>query len=208
MKLKLPQVTVSRLALYLRVLEKLSRQGQELIRSEELAERCGVSAAQLRKDLSLVGAFGVRGVGYQVRALEKEIKRILGRDRIWHLALGGLNELGRALLAEERLARRGFRFVAAFDWREEWIGQVIQEVFVYSLEQLPYLVKESDLEIGVITLAGKEAELMAEKMYQAGIKALLNLGPDPLELKAEGLLIHNADFTVAFDLLAFELTHH
>lgn len=205
MKLKLPEVTVYRLALYLRTLEKLSREGRELIRSEELAERCGVSAAQLRKDLSFIGAFGVRGVGYHIRSLEKEIKKILGRDRIWHLALGGLNDLGRALLTEGRLSQRGFRFVAAFDWREEWIGQIIHEIYVYSLEQLPYIVKKSEIEMGVITLAGKKAELMTEKMYQAGIKAILNLGPDPLEIKEKGLILRNADFTVPFDLLAFVL---
>ncbi|OAQ21898.1 redox-sensing transcriptional repressor Rex [Thermosulfurimonas dismutans] len=206
MKIKLPEVTVYRLALYLRTLEKLSQKGRNLVRSEELAELCGVSAAQLRKDLSFIGAFGVRGVGYHVRGLEKEIKRILGRDKIWHLALGGLNEMGKALITETRLAKRGFRFVAAFDWREEWVGQVIQEVYVYSLEQMPYIVKKSEIDIGVITLAGKEAEEMAERMSQAGIKAILNLGPDPLEFKKEGLILRNADLTLPFDLLAFALS--
>jgi len=205
-KLKLPEVTVYRLALYLRTLEKLSQKDQDLVRSEELAGLCGVSAAQLRKDLSFVGAFGVRGVGYHVRSLEKEIKRILGRDKIWHLALGGVNEIGKALLLESSLAKRGFRFVAAFDWREEWVGRLIGEVYVYSLEQMPYIVKEAGIEIGVLTLTDQKAEEMAERMSQSKIKAILNLGPSPLDFKKEGLIVQNADLTLPFDLLAFALT--
>ncbi len=206
MKLRLPEVTVYRLALYLRTLEKLSRQGKTLIRSEELARLCGVSAAQLRKDLSFIGAFGVRGVGYQIKSLERELKKILGRDRIWHLALGGINELGKALLTENRLSERGFRFVAAFDWREEWIGQLLGEVYVYSVEQMPYLVKESGIEIGVLTLSGREAEDMVARMIAAGIPAILNLSPEPLEVRQDHLILRNADITLSFDLLAFELS--
>ncbi|WP_297057021.1 redox-sensing transcriptional repressor Rex [Thermosulfurimonas sp.] len=206
MKLKLPEITVYRLALYLRVLERLSREGRELVRSEELARLCGVSPAQLRKDLSFVGTFGVRGVGYQVRSLERELKRILGRDRIWHLALAGLNELGKALLAERRLQEKGFRFVAAFDWREEWIGKVIHEVYVYSLEQMPYLVKESEIEIGVITLAGEKAREMVQALSRSGIRAILNLGPEPLENPRPDLIFRHADLTLSFDLVSFALS--
>ncbi len=206
MKLKLPEITVYRLALYLRVLERLSREGRELVRSEELARLCGVSPAQLRKDLSFVGTFGVRGVGYQVRSLERELKRILGRDRIWHLALAGLNELGKALLAERRLQEKGFRFVAVFDWREEWIGKVIHEVYVYSLEQMPYLVKESEIEIGVITLAGEKAREMVQALSRSGIRAILNLGPEPLEAPRSDLIFRHADLTLSFDLVSFALS--
>jgi len=204
-KLKLPEVTVYRLALYLRVLARLSREGREVIRSEELARLCGVSAAQLRKDLSFIGTFGVRGVGYQVRSLERELRRILGRDRLWHLALAGVNELGLALLAERRLAEGGFRFVAVFDWREEWIGKVLHEVYVYSLEQMPYLVKESDIEIGVITLGGEKAGEMLEALCSAGVKAVINLGPEPLEAPRKDLIFRNADLTLSFDLVTFAL---
>ncbi len=206
MKHPLPEVTVYRLALYLRTLEKLSQKGHQLVRSEELASLCGVSAAQLRKDLSFIGAFGVRGVGYNVKALERELAKILGRNKVWHLALGGVNELGTAIITETRLARRGFRFVAAFDKREELIGKVVGDVYVYPLEQMNYLVKESSIEIGVITTAGEEAEEMARRMVEAGIKAILNLGPDLLELKDEGVLVRNSDITLTFDLLAFELS--
>ncbi len=205
MKLKLPEVTVYRLALYLRVLERLAREGREIVRSEELARLCGVSSAQLRKDLSYIGTFGVRGVGYQVRSLERELRRILGRDRLWHLALAGLNELGQALLAEKRLAEKGFRFVAVFDWREEWIGKIVHEVYVYSLEQMPYIVKESEIEIGVITFGGTKAREMLEALTAAGVKAILNLGPEPLEAPRKDLIFRNADLTLSFDLVTFAL---
>ncbi len=205
MRLKLPEVTVYRLALYLRVLEKLTREGREIVRSEELARLCGVSSAQLRKDLSYLGTFGVRGVGYQVRSLERQLRRILGRDRLWHLALAGLNELGQALLAEKRLAEKGFRFVAIFDWREEWIGKIINEVYVYSLEQMPYLVKESEIEIGVITLGGPKAHEMLEALSAAGVRAILNLGPEPLEAPRKDFIFRNADLTLSFDLVTFAL---
>ncbi|WP_168719678.1 redox-sensing transcriptional repressor Rex [Thermosulfurimonas marina] len=206
MKPRLPEVTLYRLAFYVRVLERLSREGRELVRSEELARLCGVSPAQLRKDLSYLGGFGVRGVGYQVKSLERQLKRILGRDRLWHLALAGINDLGLALLSDRRLSRMGLRFVAAFDWREEWIGRIVQEVYVYSVDQMSYIVRESEVEIGVLTVEEPPAREMARRLSEAGVRAILNLGPEPLEAPEEGIILRNADLTLPFDLLTYALS--
>ena len=109
---KIPAATITRLSLYSRNLEELEREDVKVVSSEKLAERCGVNSAQIRKDLAYFGEFGVRGVGYYVRDLLFEIKKILGLNKDWNLGLVGIGNLGSALIAHENFARQGYRFVA------------------------------------------------------------------------------------------------
>ena len=123
--LKIPAPTIERLALYSRPLEALQKNGTPLILSEKLAELCGVSPAQVRKDLAYFGEFGIRGVGYDVKALLQEIKHILTTDREWSLCIVGMGNLGRALVENENFRKRGYRFVAVFDSDPEKIGNTL-----------------------------------------------------------------------------------
>ena len=145
-----PENTLERLVIYLKVLEDLDTKGVDSISSEELAKRCGINSAQLRKDLSFVGTLGTKGVGYNVKSLKFSLKKFLGRSQEWNLVLGGINPLGIFLLQNKELQREGFYFMAAFDTNEENVGKIYNGVSVYKLEQISYVVKAIRVDIGVI----------------------------------------------------------
>ncbi len=199
---KIPGITVYRLGLYVRALERFLQEGRELISSEELARECGVNSAQLRKDLSYFGQFGVRGVGYSVPQLLKHIRRILSTDREWHMILAGVGHLGQALLNYELLAKRGFKFVAAFDIDEKKIGRVVNDVYVYSFEQLPYVLKEHRVDIGVITTPASAAQEVADRFIELGIRGILNFAPVRIQ-HPSNVVVEHSDITILFDKLAF-----
>ncbi len=199
---KIPGITVYRLALYVRALENFLAEGKDLVSSEELARACGVNSAQLRKDLSYFGQFGVRGVGYSVQALLKHIKRILGTDREWPMVLAGVGHLGMALLNYDLLTKRGFRFVAAFDVDEKKIGRVINDVYVYSLEQFSWVIKEHPVEIGVIATPPSAAQEVADLFIENGIKGILNFAPVRIK-HPKNVVVEHSDLTILFDKLAF-----
>ncbi|NPA49136.1 MAG: redox-sensing transcriptional repressor Rex [Thermodesulfobacteria bacterium] len=199
---KIPGITVYRLALYARALERFLAEGKDLISSEELARECGVNSAQLRKDLSYFGQFGVRGVGYSVPALLKHIKRILGTDREWPMVLAGVGHLGMALLNYDLLAQRGFRFVAAFDVDEKKIGRVINDVYVYALEQFGWVVKEHPVKIGVIATPASAAQEVADLFIEHGIKGILNFAPVRIK-HPKNVVVEHSDLTILFDKVAF-----
>ena len=122
---RIPNATIERIAIYVRPLERLLREGAEVVSSRKLALLCRVRSAQVRKDLSYFGEFGVRGVGYDVRDLVREIHRILGTDREWRLAIVGLGNMGMALAQDPNFAKRCYRFVAAFDADPEKVGTTV-----------------------------------------------------------------------------------
>jgi len=199
---KIPGITVYRLGLYARVLEQFLEEGRELISSDELAKECGVNSAQLRKDLSYFGQFGVRGIGYSVPQLLKHIRRILGTDREWLMVIAGVGHLGQAFLNYNLLAKRGFKFVAAFDIDEKKIGMVVNDVYVYSIEQLPYVLREHNVEIGVITTPAKAAQEVADLFIDHGIKGILNFAPVRIQHPPH-VVVEHSDITILFDKLAF-----
>ncbi len=199
---KISGITIYRLGIYARALERFIQEGRELISSEELARACGVNSAQLRKDLSYFGQFGVRGVGYSAPGLLKHIRRILGTDREWPMILAGVGNLGRALLSYDLLSKRGFRFVAAFEVDEKKIGQVINHVYVYSIEQLPYVVREHQVEIGVIATPSEAAQEVADRFIKVGIRGILNFASTTLQ-HPQHVVIENSDITILFDKLAY-----
>ncbi|WP_457755504.1 redox-sensing transcriptional repressor Rex [Thermodesulfatator indicus] len=201
---KIPGITVYRLALYARTLEKLLEEGKDIISSEELARECGVNSAQLRKDLSYFGQFGVRGVGYSISALLRHIRRILGAGREWFMVLMGAGHLGQALLKYEFLPKRGFKFVAAFDIDEEKIGRVVNDVYVYHLNQLSWVLREHPAEIGVIATPAKAAQEVADLLIENNIKGILNFAPVRIK-HPPNVIVEHSDLTILFDKLAFYL---
>ena len=159
----------------------------------------------MRKDLSYFGEFGVRGVGYDVRDLLKEIKKILVSDREWRLGIVGLGNLGMALVAHDNFLKRGYRFVAAFDSDPEKIGKKITHgLVIQPVIKIKELTQELGIEIGVITTLPSRAQGVADMLIEAGIKAILNFSPIQVR-KPECCLVQNVDFTVNLDNLAFYL---
>ena len=204
-EIKIPDVTIERVALYLRPLEDFVKSGEYVISSDKLAELCNVNPAQVRKDLSFFGEFGVRGVGYQVGELLKEIKKILASDREWRLGIAGLDDIGMALVQHKNFLRRGYRFVAAFDSSPRNIGRHLpMGLVVKPLSKLKESAINLSLEIGVIATAPSEAQKTADLFFESGILAVLNFSATHLR-KPDCCLVQNVDFTFNLDHLAYRL---
>lgn len=205
MKVKeLPENTLQRLIVYLKVLEYLEKEKIDSISSDDLARRCGVNSAQLRKDLSFVGNLGTKGVGYSVKSLKYSLKKFLGRNHEWNLILGGINPLAQYLLENSQLFKEGFNFLAIFDTREEYIGKIYNGLSVYNLSQISYVVKNFKVDIGIIT-AEEEPEIYLAAFLKEGIKAILNLSHVPLFSEIEKVKIENFSFPFILTKLSYFL---
>jgi redox-sensing transcriptional repressor len=203
---KIPTATITRLSIYSRYLEALVQEGVKIIASDKLAQKCGINPAQIRKDLAYFGEFGIRGVGYFVKELLFEIKRILGLNKAWKMALVGIGNLGSALLAHQNFIRQGYEFAAVFDVDPAKVGRRLPSgQLIHHLDELEKVIKEKDVEIGVIATPGSQAQAVAQRLIQAGIKAILNFAPTQLQVR-EGMAVENVDFTVKLDNLAYHLT--
>ncbi|MGD8984686.1 MAG: redox-sensing transcriptional repressor Rex [Desulfobacteraceae bacterium] len=203
---KIPDATIERIALYSRPLERLMEKGEQLVSSERLAELCNVNPAQVRKDLSYFGEFGVRGIGYDVPDLLKEIRKILVSDREWKMGIVGIGNLGMALVENANFEKRGYKFVAAFDADPQKIGKELPcGLIIQSVEKLKPLTQELGIEVGVIAAQPSQAQGAADLLLKAGIKAIINFSPVQLR-QPEGCLLENVDFSVKVDDLAYHLS--
>jgi redox-sensing transcriptional repressor len=203
---KIPTATITRLSIYSRYLEALAQEGVKIIASDKLAQKCGINPAQIRKDLAYFGEFGIRGVGYFVKELLFEIKRILGLNKSWKMALVGIGNLGSALLAHQNFIRQGYEFAAVFDVDPAKVGRRLPSgQIIHHLDEIDQVIKDNGAEIGVIATPASQAQAVAQRLIQAGIKAILNFAPIQLQVP-EGMAVENVDFTVKLDNLAYHLT--
>ena len=203
---KIPDATIERIALYARPLERLLEKGEQLVSSENLALLCNVNPAQVRKDLSYFGEFGVRGIGYDVLDLLKEIRKILVSDREWKMGIVGIGNLGMALVENVNFAKRGYKFVAAFEVDPQKIGKKLPcGLIIQSVEKLKTLTQELGIEVGVIATQPSQAQAVADMLIESGIKAILNFSPVQLR-QPKGCLLENVDFSVKLDDLAYHLS--
>ena len=204
---KIPNATITRLSLYYRQLELLEFDGYRMVSSDKLAWLCQVNSAQVRKDLGYFGEFGIRGVGYDVRHLQTQIKKILAVNREWNLAIAGIGKLGSAILQHRNLYSRGFKFVAAFDIDPKKIGQVNPAgLTIRDVSEVHQAVLDLDIEIGVIATPAPAAQSIAERFLNAHINAILNFSPTQISVP-ECCLVENIDFTVTLDMLTYKLIH-
>lgn len=200
----LPENTLERLIIYFKVLDVLEKNKVEAISSEELAKRCGVNPAQLRKDLSFVGNLGTKGVGYSVKSLKYNLKKFLGLTQEWNVILGGITPLAEYLLESKDLSKTGFYFMAAFDIKEENIGKILNGVSVYNLDQLSYVTKAIKVDMAIIT-EEDVPEIYLEAFLKQNIRAILNLSSVPFFPEKEGIQIENFSFSMALAKLSFFL---
>jgi redox-sensing transcriptional repressor len=188
----IPDIVVGRLPVYLRALSFLATEGIQTTSSHELGKRLGISAAQIRKDLSHFGEFGKQGTGYNVNFLREQIRRILKVDREWPVVLIGIGDLGRALAHYGGFVDRGFRIVALFDSDPAKIGQRIGELEIVSMDTLAEMVRERGIQVAMIAVPVTHAQQVAEQCFAAGIKSILNYAP--ITLKApEGAFVQHID---------------
>lgn len=202
MKGSIPAATVARLPVYLRCLLSLPSD-QATCSSDELAEIAGVQSAQVRKDLSLVGLRGVRGVGYDVDGLRHQITSILGLDREYRVVIVGAGNLGRALAAFEGFSDWGFTAVALFDVDPAKVGTSVAGIPVGPLSTLEEVVDENGVSIGIIATPPEAAQDVADRMSAAGIRSILNFAPRVL--KVDGVQVRRVDLSSELQILAHHL---
>jgi redox-sensing transcriptional repressor len=199
-----PPMTIARLPLYLRCLEKARDDHVELISSHELAQLTGRNAAQLRKDLSYLGEFGTRGVGYQVEELIAQISKWLGVVKERSVGVFGVGKLGEALCNYSGFANKGFRIVALFDVDPRKVGQTIAGLRVQHLTGLKDFARSNAIEIGLLATPAAVAQKVAEELVSGGIKAILNFAPVNLELRPD-VCVRNVDLAVELQIIGFHL---
>ena len=202
----IPDATVARLPVYHRVLGQLLDSGVTTVSSEELAGACGVSSAKLRKDLSHLGSYGTRGVGYDVRFLAYQIARELGLTQPWGVVIVGAGNLGQALVAYRGFASRGFQIVGILDTHPDVIGQRIgtpgREITVQPMASLESLVGDGRAHIGVIATPADAAQDVCDRLVSAGMRSILNFAPVVLNVP-DGVEIRKVDLAVELQILAF-----
>ena len=198
----IPDATVARLPEYLRALTGFAERGIPSVSSEELAAAAGVRSAKLRKDLSHLGSYGVRGVGYEVDHLAYQISRELGLTQDWAVAIIGMGNLGHALAAYSGFATRGFRIVGLLDQDEHVIGQRFAGLTVDSMDVLDDLVENQGLAIGVIATPAASAQEVCDRLVRAGVRSILNFAPCVLVVP-EGVDVRKVDLSTELQILAF-----
>jgi redox-sensing transcriptional repressor len=198
----IPEATVARLAVYLRVLTGLADSGRGTVSSGELASAAGVNPAGLRKDLSHLGPCGVRGVGYDVAALRNRIAEVLGGEQSRACVLVGIGNLGSALADYAGFGTRGFEFVGLFDADPERVGQAIGGRTVRPMTDLEDVVATTSASIGVIATPAEVAQAVCDRLVAAGVRSILNFAPLALAAAA-GVDVRHVDLSVELQVLAF-----
>ncbi len=198
---RIPEATVARLPVYLRVLLDLAEDKTPTISSERLAELAGVNAAKVRKDLSYLGSYGTRGVGYEVEYLLFQMSRELGLTQDWPVVIVGVGNLGQALANYAGFGERGFPVAALVDTSPDKVGTVVQGLEVHHLDELPDLAVELGIAIGVIATPASAAQEAADRLMAAGISSILNFAPAVINVP--GASLRKVDLAVELQILSF-----
>ena len=202
MALQIPDVVIDRLPVYARALELLAEHGREVVNSQELGERLGVTPAQIRKDLSYFGRFGKQGRGYNVSRLLQELRQILGLTREWPMVLVGVGQLGRAIVAYGGFAPQGFRIIDAFDADPKIIGSPVNGLIVKSVDSLPAELRKRPAEIGIVAVPAAAAQQVIDMLVANGVKAILNYAPIAAQVPPH-LHIKDIDPVLALQSMTF-----
>ncbi len=200
----IPEAAVARLAGYLRVLCELIEQGAQTISSEELAGAAGVNSAKLRKDLSYIGSYGTRGVGYDLAPLVEHIEHALGLTRQHSVAVVGIGNLGHALANYGGFPARGFPVAALFDVDEDLIGVPVGGLPVSHIDEIPALCAEREVTIGVICTPIAAAQSVCDLLVAGGVRSILNFAPVVLQVP-DGVEVRRVDLALELQILAFHV---
>jgi len=199
---RVPEATVARLPIYLRCLVEVADAKVVTISSERLAEMAGVNAAKVRKDLSYLGSYGTRGVGYDVEYLLVQISRVLGLTQDWPVVIVGIGNLGQALANYRGFAARGFRIAALVDADPSKVGESVGGLAVRSLDDLPEIVAGQNVAIGIIATPAGVAQDVADRLVAAGITSVLNFAPTVISVPP-GVSIRKVDLSIELQILSF-----
>ncbi|AIZ44543.1 REX family transcriptional regulator [Deinococcus radiopugnans] len=223
---EVPTAAISRLVTYLRILEQLETREVSRTSSTDLAERAGVSAFQVRKDLAYFGRFGTRGMGYTVPILKRELVRVLGLNQTWNVVIVGVGRLGQAIANYPGASDYQFQYVGLFDVSPELVGRQVRNLTVRHIEELRDFVRENKVDMGFLAVPPERAQDAAQALVDAGVRGILNfapvvIGPRPTDERAadhrsvggnfqqeigdewRGVIVENVDFLAGMKRLAF-----
>ena len=203
---RIPEATVARLPLYHRGLVELAKRRPVTVSSEELAELAGVNAAKVRKDLSYLGTYGTRGVGYDVDNLLRQISRELGLTQNWPVVIVGIGNLGRALARYGGFGARGFRIAALLDSDPSKRGEKVGDLAIRATSELAEIVRSEEVAIGIIATPSHAAQDVADQLVAAGVTSLLNFSPVLLSVPAD-VAVRRVDLALELQILSFH-NHH
>ncbi|WP_374954992.1 redox-sensing transcriptional repressor Rex [Arthrobacter sp. MYb224] len=198
----LPEATLTRLTQYLRALNAFEAQGVERTSSGVLAKEAGVNPAILRKDLSLLGSYGTRGVGYVVTELAEHINRTLGLNQDWRVAILGAGNLGRALSGYAGFASRGFQVRAILDADVSLVGSEVGDFIVEPVGELGEVIAREQINIAVLAVPGVAAQGLIDALAAHGVKSVLSFAPQPLRIPA-GMIVRRVDLSTELQILAY-----
>ena len=199
---RIPEATVARLPVYLRTLLEMQDSNTATVSSERLAELAGVNAAKVRKDLSYLGSYGTRGVGYDVGYLLFQISRELGMTEDRPVVIAGLGNLGHALASYPGFLSRGFRIAALVDADPNKVGERIGDLVVRHIDELPAITAEEHPAIAIITVPAAVAQQVADRLVAAGVSSILNFAPTVLSVPDE-VFLRKVDLSIELQILSF-----
>jgi len=199
---RIPEATVARLPLYLRALLEVADAKTATISSDRLAEMGGVNSAKVRKDLSYLGSYGTRGVGYDVEYLLLHIGRVLGLTQDWPVVIVGIGNLGHALANYRGFSARGFRIAALVDSDRAKVGEIVAGLPVRHIDDLPRIAVEEQIAIGIVATPAASAQDVADRLVAAGVTSILNFAPAVMTVP-RGVSLRKVDLSVELQILAF-----
>jgi redox-sensing transcriptional repressor len=199
---RIPEATVARLPVYLRSLLEMAEAKTATVSSDRLAELAGVNAAKVRKDLSYLGSYGTRGVGYDVEYLLYQISRELGLTQDWPIVICGIGNLGQALSNYKGFQARGFRIVALFDADPAKVGTLVSGLVVRSVDDLREIVAAEHVAIGVIATPPHVAQDVADRLVEAGVTSILNFAPTVITVPPH-VALRKVDLSIELQILSF-----
>jgi redox-sensing transcriptional repressor len=199
---RIPEATVARLPVYLRSLLEVAEAHIITISSERLAEMAGVNAAKVRKDLSYLGSYGTRGVGYDVQFLLVQINRVLGLTQDWPVVIVGIGNLGHALANYKGFSARGFRIAALVDADRSKVGEIVADLPVRHLDELPAIAAEQTIAIGIVATPASSAQDVADQLVAAGVTSILNFAPAVIAVP-RGVSLRKVDLSIELQILSF-----
>ncbi len=199
-----PDIIIGRLPVYLRALHHMQAQGKPTTSSQELGEQVGISAAQIRKDLSQFGEFGKQGTGYNIDFLVGKLREILKVDRVWDVAVVGMGDMGHAIARYQGFTDQGFRITMVFDNDPAKIGERVGNFIVQDIKDLTVVVRKAGLKVAMLCVPAANAQQVASQLVDAGVKAILNYAPISLSVP-RGVWVQYLDPSVGLQRMTYYL---
>lgn len=206
MSTHIPDPVIKRLPSYHRYILELEREQQVFISSGQLAARMGLTASQVRQDVNAFGGEGLQGCGYPVKEMRRHIEQLLGIDRPQTMIIIGAGNLGCAIARYRIFAQKRFAVAAAFDTNDHCIGQRVDELEIYSMQQLESYVQKNAVDIAVITTPASAAQQVSEELYRLGVRGFWNFAPLDLQLPRDASVV-NVHLDESLELLSYRMHH-